>query len=262
MNILVTGGNGYIAKNLYEGLKDKHNVTAISRDDFDLTDRILTDKFFEGKYFDVVLHTAISGGSRLRKDTEDVLDENLIMYYNLLANESKFKKFISIGSGAEIFAQEEPYGLSKHVINYSMKNKTNFHNVRIFAVFDENELETRFIKSSILKYLNNQPIEIHQDKLMDFFYMKDLITLMEYCISADDLPKEINCSYKSIYHLKDIANIINRMDDHNVPIRVVNKKIGTNYTGNFTNLGIDYIGIEEGIENVFNELKERNDKAN
>jgi nucleoside-diphosphate-sugar epimerase len=262
MNILITGGNGYIAKNLYEGLKDKHNVTTISRDDFDLTDRTLTDKFFEEKYFDVVIHTAISGGSRLRKDTEDVLDENLIMYYNLLANESKFKKFISIGSGAEIFSQEEPYGLSKHVINYSMKNKPNFHNVRIFAVFDENELETRFIKSSILKYLNNQPIEIHQDKLMDFFYMKDLIILMEYCISADDLPKEINCSYRNIYHLRDIANIINKMDEYNVPIRVVNKKIGTNYTGSFTSLGIDYIGIEEGIENVFNKLKERNDKAN
>jgi hypothetical protein len=179
------------------------------------------------------------------------------MYYNLLANESKFKKFISIGSGAEIFAQEEPYGLSKHVINYSMKNKTNFHNVRIFAVFDENELETRFIKSSILKYLNNQSIEIHQDKLMDFFYMKDLITLMEYCISADDLPKEINCSYRNIYHLKDIANIINKMDEHSVPIRVVNKKIGTSYIGNFTNLGIEYVGIEQGIENVFNKLKER-----
>jgi nucleoside-diphosphate-sugar epimerase len=151
MNILITGGNGYIAKNLYEGLKDKHNITRISRDDFDLTDRVLTDKFFEEKYFDVVIHTAISGGSRLRKDTEDVLDENLIMYYNLLANESKFKKFISIGSGAEIFSQEEPYGLSKHVINYSMKNKPNFHNVRIFAVFDENELETRFIKTNIKK---------------------------------------------------------------------------------------------------------------
>jgi hypothetical protein len=52
------------------------------------------------------------------------------------------------------------------------------------------------------------------------------------------------------------------MDEYNVPIRVVNKKIGTNYTGSFTSLGIDYIGIEEGIENVFNKLKERNDKAN
>ena len=180
------------------------------------------------------------------------------MYYNLLANESKFKKFISIGSGAEIFAQGEPYGLSKHVINYSMKNKTNFHNVRIFAVFDENELESRFIKSSILKYLNNQPIEIHQDKLMDFFYMKDLIKLMEYCISAEELPKEVNCSYRNIYHLKDIANIINRMDEYKVPIRVINKKIGVNYVGTFTNLELEYTGIEQGIENVFNELKKRN----
>lgn len=262
MNILITGGNGYIAKNLYEGLKDKHKITTVSRDDFDLTDRTLTDKFFEGKYFDVVLHTAIAGGSRLRKDTEDVLDENLIMYYNLLANESRYKKFISIGSGAELFAQQEPYGLSKHVINYSMKNKTNFYNVRIFAVFDENELESRFIKSSILKYLNDQPIEIHQNKLMDFFYMKDLIRLMEYCISAEDLPKEINCSYRNIYHLKDIARIINTMDDNKVPVNVVNKKEGVGYVGTFTNLGIDYIGIEQGIENVFNELKKRNDKAN
>lgn len=257
MNILITGGNGYIAKNLYEGLKDKYNVTTISRDDFDLTDRNLTDKFFEGKYFDVVLHTAIAGGSRLRKDTEDVLDQNLIMYYNLLANESKYKKFISIGSGAELFAQQEPYGLSKHVINYSMRNKTNFHNVRIFAVFDENELDSRFIKSSILKYLNDQPIEIHQDKLMDFFYMKDLNKLIDYCISAEDLPKEINCSYRNIYHLKDIAKIINTMEENKVPIKVLNKKMGVGYVGNFTNLMIDYIGIEQGIKNVFNELKRR-----
>ena len=255
MNILITGGNGYIAKNLYGGLKDKYNITTISRDDFDLTDRILTDKFFEGKYFDVVLHTAIAGGSRLRKDTEDVLDENLIMYYNLLANESKYKKFINIGSGAELLAQQEPYGLSKHVINYSMRNKTNFYNVRIFAVFDENELDSRFIKSSILKYLNNQPIEVHQNKLMDFFYMKDLITLIEYCIGADDLPKEINCSYRNIYHLKDIARIINTMDENKVPINVINKKEGVGYIGNFTNLGIEYIGLEQGIKNVFDKLK-------
>ena len=262
MNILITGGTGYIAKNLYEGLKDKHNVTTISRDDFDLTNRNLTDNFFKEKYFDVVLHTAIAGGSRLRKDTEDVLDQNLMMYYNLLANESKYKKFINIGSGAETFAQQEPYGLSKHVVNYSMKNKTNFHNVRIFAVFDENELASRFIKASVLKYLNDQPIEIHQDKLMDFFYMKDFIKLIEYCISAESLPKEVDCSYRNIYHLKDIARIINTLDENTVPIKIVNKKIGVGYVGTFTNLEIDYIGIEEGIESVFNELKKRNDKTN
>jgi nucleoside-diphosphate-sugar epimerase len=255
MNILITGGNGYIAKNLTKGLQSNHDITTISRDDFDLTDRIATNSFFKDKYFDVVIHTAIAGGSRLRKDTEDVLDQNLIMYYNLLANENNFRKFINIGSGAEMFAQNEPYGLSKHVINYSMRNKTNFHNVRIFAVFDENELNTRFIKSSILKYLNNQPIEIHQDKLMDFFYMKDLITLMEYCISTDELPKEINCSYRNIYHLKDISKLINKLGEHVVPINIVNPKLGTGYVGTFTPLGVEYVGLEQGIKNVYNKLK-------
>lgn len=255
MDVLITGGNGYIAKNLKQGLQSKHNVTSISRDDFDLTDRIATDKFFANKHFDVVIHTAIAGGSRLRKDTEDIVDQNLIMYYNLLANESKYSKFINIGSGAEIFAKDEPYGLSKHVINYSMQNKTNFHNIRIFAVFDENELDTRFIKSSILKYLNNQPIEIHQNKLMDFFYMKDLITLVDYSIWADNLPKEINCSYRNIYSLKEIARIINTLDNNEVSINILNKKEGVGYVGDFTNLGIEYIGLEQGIQNVYNKLK-------
>jgi len=259
MNILITGGNGYIAKNLYEGLKDKHNVTTISRDDFDLTDRILTDKFFEGKYFDVVLHTAISGGSRLRKDTEDVLDENLIMYYNLLANESKFKKFISIGSGAEIFAQEEPYGLSKHVINYSMRNKTNFHNVRIFAVFDENELETRFIKSSILKYLNNQPIEIHQDKLMDFFYMKDFVEVVRYYVQSNNPPKVLDCSYKQKYYLQDIAELINKLDSQKVNITFNKEGFDLPYYGDsmpLEILKIKMVGLKKAIVEVYNKIKD------
>jgi hypothetical protein len=85
--------------------------------------------------------------------------------------------------------------------------------------------------------------------------MKDLITLIEYCIGADDLPKEINCSYRNIYHLKDIARIINTMDENKVPIKVINKKEGIGYVGNFTNLGIEYIGLEQGIENVYNKLK-------
>ena len=37
MNILITGGNGYIAKSLHNALKDKYNVLSVSRDNFDLT---------------------------------------------------------------------------------------------------------------------------------------------------------------------------------------------------------------------------------
>ena len=42
MNILITGGNGYIAKSLSNNLG--FNVTSITRKDFDLTDRNITNE--------------------------------------------------------------------------------------------------------------------------------------------------------------------------------------------------------------------------
>ena len=73
MNILITGGNGYIAKSL---ANEWDNVTSITRKDFDLIDREATNNWFKGKYFDVVIHTAIKGGSRLQKDDSNVFYQN------------------------------------------------------------------------------------------------------------------------------------------------------------------------------------------
>ena len=78
MNILITGGNGYIAKSLTLGLGD-YNITSITRNDFDLTNRSSTDAWFKEKYFDVVIHTAIEGGSRLKQDDSSVFYNNLIL---------------------------------------------------------------------------------------------------------------------------------------------------------------------------------------
>ena len=100
MRILITGGKGYIAKSLYNNLKDKYEITTISRDDFDLTDMLATNQFFKNKYFDVVIHCAVIGGSRLKKDGWDVLDKNLIMYYNLLQFRRHYTRLIHFGSGA------------------------------------------------------------------------------------------------------------------------------------------------------------------
>ena len=37
IKILITGGNGYIAKSLYNAFKDTYEVTSISRNNFDLS---------------------------------------------------------------------------------------------------------------------------------------------------------------------------------------------------------------------------------
>lgn len=254
MKILITGGNGYIAKSLYSGLKDKYDITLITRQDFDLTNSFETTKFFSDKYFDVIIHCAISGGSRLRPDTSEDLDNNLKIYYNLLDCKDKFKKFLHFGSGAETHAQDTPYGLSKHIIRQSILDKDNFYNLRIFAVFDENELDTRFIKSNIKKYINKEPIIIHQNKFMDFFYMKDLVMLVDYCI-LNDIPKEINCIYNKVCTLEKIALLINELDEHKVPITKVDPSEGKGYYGGRDWLYLPFIGLKQGIKEVYSKLK-------
>jgi GDP-L-fucose synthase len=258
MNILITGGNGYIAKSLSTHLSQflfLHKIHSITRLDFDLTDTDATNFWFKDKKFDIVIHTAIKGGSRLNIEDDSVLDNNLKMFNNLLINKNKFKKLISFGSGAEIWNPETPYGKSKKIINEIIEKETNFYNIRIFAVFDENELDTRFIKANILRYTQKEPMLIHANKIMDFFYMKDLLNLVDYYINNENPPKQIDCSYKNKKTLLNIANFINTLANYKVDINIEKDVILQDYCG-ISNLPIEVIGLENGIKEVYNKLLE------
>ena len=259
MNLLITGGNGYIGKSLYESLKDKHHVTTTTRQNFDLSSYDSTCEWFNEREFDVVLHTAIVGGSsflgdRREQDEGFIMQQNLAMYNNLLVNKDHFKKMISFGSGAEIFMEDTPYGTSKSKIAESIRNTENFYNLRIFNVFDEKESANRFLKANILRYIKKEPMIIHANKIMDFLYMQDLISTVEYYITNTDLAKDINCCYEEKYTLKTIANMINSLDTHKVPIITENETQLEFYCGNSGLPPIDIIGLHQGIQNTFRAL--------
>lgn len=253
-NILITGQNGYIARSLYRELSGKYNITCLGRDTLDLSNSIDTRIYMRDKHYDIVIHTAVSGGHRLRKDNYKDMDINLSMYYNLLENRLSYDKLINFGSGAEIYMPDEPYGLSKKVIARSIEEIDNFYNLRIYAVFDENELNTRFIKSCIQRYIDKEDMQIHEYKQMDFFYMQDLISVVDYYINNDSLPKTYDCVYEDKKRLIDIAMIINNLSDYKVAISASNN-FGTNYIGEYKSIGINYIGLEEGIRQVYNKLR-------
>ena len=92
MKILLTGSNGYIGKALAKGLSD-HELILLHRDICDLSDEGQVNKFFIDQIFDVVIHCAAAGGSRLKGDTPEVLRENLLMFLNLHKHKEKFRKF-------------------------------------------------------------------------------------------------------------------------------------------------------------------------
>jgi UDP-glucose 4-epimerase len=255
MKILITGGNGYIAKSIRNSLWEKYHIISPNKQELDLTDTKSVDKFFEGKHFDVVIHTATIGGSRLQEDNETVSFYNLIMFYNLIRKKEQFNKLISFGSGAEFRKEYSPYGFSKNIINKLIQKYNNFYNLRIYGVFNEDELDTRFIKSSINNTLQGNPIKIHQDKLMDFIYMPDLVSIVEFYLTHTDLPKEIDCIYDDTVSLSNIAKQINKLSINKVPINIEDPLPGENYIGNYTELPIAFIGLEQGIKNVFDRLK-------
>ena len=99
---------------------------------------------------------------------------------------------------------------------------------------------------------------IHQDRYMDFFYMDDLINIIEYSLNnPPSTYKDINMSYLKKYKLSDISNIINNLSSYKVDVIIENENFGLNYTGNgklLNSLGLELKGLEFGIKECYDKI--------
>ena len=262
MKILITGGKGFIANEIYNKLKYKYDIYNPCRDELNLLDKNNIKKYFENNIiYDLVIHTAIKGGSRLQNDLIDIFYHNLKMFYNLLEYKNKFLKLINFSSGAiynrnfdingenDILTSnpDDYYGFSKNIIDRLILNIDNFYNIRIFNVFSKNEKESRFIKTCINNINEKKNIIINNDRYFDFFYIDDLIKVIEYYLNNNNLIKDIDLCYKEKYKLSEIAKIIT---NNNIKIEI-NSLSNLNYIGNHTNLytyNIDFINFKEFLK--------------
>jgi len=254
MKILITGKKGYLAKALIKFFSKDHEIICIGRDELTLTNKAAVEEWFKDKYFDIVLHTAISGGNRLIPETDSILSDNLKMFFNLLSQKDKYNKFINFGSMAEYNLYENIYGLSKNIIAKYVNDEQDFFNLRICGLFDKNDLNTRFIKSNINKYIQKKDIIVHNNKYMDFIYMKDLLEIVKYYINTNNPPKLIDCVYNKKYSLIDISNLINNLNNYKCKINIENHDNIKYYTGNgeiLENLNLKLIGLEDGIKETY-----------
>jgi len=254
LKVLITGRNGYVASSLEPYFKDNYELTLVGRSDVNLTDSIGVNTWFRDKVFDVVIHTAIRGGHRLHEDDASILQANLKMYYNILDNRERYGRLINIGSGAEIYDVTSPYGHSKKIIRDSVMSQSDCYNIRAYGIFDENELDTRFIKGNVLNYIHKRNLTLYQNKKMDLFYMKDFVALLKHYIHTESVPKEIDCTYSTTYYLSDILNTINTLSDYNVSITRYDAIMYPDYAGVYQELNLPYIGLHEGIKTVYQKL--------
>ena len=268
MKILVTGGNGNIAKMIRNNLlSDSYEIVNLSRYDLDVLNQFDIEKYLSENKFDVLVHTAILGGRRTKEENGDVTHKNLIMFENLLKFADKFKMIINFDSAAiydrstDILNRKESdlhtiptdyYGFSKYNIFKRSLQYDNVYNFRVFNIFHVNEEPDRFIKNCFLSKKNGTNVTIYEDKYFDFVYEDDFIKIVKYYFDNMDnqvnLQKTINICYDKKYKLSDIAKIILNNDDSK--INILNEK-SNNYSGNgslLKSLNIDIMGLEYSLK--------------
>ncbi len=274
--ILITGANSFLVKSISPSLKkDGHYVCSFNHQDLDITDFNSLKKFFEKEEsYDLIIHCATKGCGRDTDSLQDFYD-NLLMINNLLFFSHKYSKMIVFSSGSEfnvdgnIFNQLENqydsvpnqyYSFSKYIQTKLIENNPKIINLRIFNCFGPLENENRFVKTCLRNYINKQPLTIFQDKYFDFFYIDDLITIIKYLINITPQEHlELNCVYNEKYKLSEVANIINNLDNYQVPV-IIKEKMGKSYCGdgirlNKLSFGSELIGLKKGIKKYYEDYR-------
>ena len=265
-SLLITGGNGNLAKMIRTNLSNEFNITIITRADFDMIDGRSIERYLSDKHFDILVHTAIIGGRRTKEETADVVYQNLLMFENLMKFAHKFEIIINFDSGAiydrkyDIYCKKEDegslvsvpkdyYGFSKYLIYKRSLQYANVFNFRIFNIFHVNEEDNRFIKACFLAQRDKTRVTIFKDKWFDFMYEDDFIRIVRHYLTTpvSDLKKTINLSYQTKYRLSDIAKML---VDHD-RIDIVDPITSHNYCGNgdqLNEIGLTLDGLEVSIQ--------------
>jgi UDP-glucose 4-epimerase len=276
MKILITGGNGNIAKMIYANLSSQYEITNVSRNDLNVLNKSEIEEYLQRNHFDILVHTAIVGGRRTKNDTGDVTHNNLLMLENLLSFSDKFKMIINLDSAAiydrntDIYYRSEDdlftiptdyYGFSKYVIYQRSLQYKHMYNLRIFNIFHVNEEPDRFIKKCFISKQCNTSIDIFEDKYFDFVYENDFIHIIKYyfdnILCQVNLKKTINICYAQKYKLSEIAKHI--IGDE-TKINIIDKSMKcTNYSGDCSRLyalNLDLVGLEESLKIYENKLQQ------
>jgi nucleoside-diphosphate-sugar epimerase len=188
MNVCVLGSNGFVGSNL---LKDT-NWNGVTRRELDLTDQHAVEKYFNEHKYDVVIHCAVVGGSRLKPDDGDVAYKNILMFENVVR---VFKgKLIYFSSGAALRGNPptDPYGLSKWIIDKRIETIPNAYSLRIWGCYGPGELPSRF--SAVCKREGHVVIE--QDRYFDFIDIKDVCKIVDEYVRDERSEKEYNLVYQ------------------------------------------------------------------
>ncbi len=275
MKILVTGGNGFIGRNIKESyLSQKYTIVAPSRLELDCSDDKSVEDYFKSNSFDVVIHSAAKAGHRNAIDTSNLFLTNSRMIFNLLKHQDSWGKLLNMGSGAIYDMQnyipkmqesyfgthipKDEHGYNKYILGKMLPSLNHVYDFRIFGIFGKYEdYAIRFISNAICKSIFDLPITLRQDRKFDYLDINDLMPVLDHFITHNPSEKSFNITPDNSIELLKIAQLVKSISQKDIEIKVAQDGLGMEYSGNNSLLhteikDLEFTPIEKSIEDLYN----------
>ena len=272
--ILLTGGNGFIGKNIQESfLAEKYDIAAPRSYELNLADTQAVDDFFAKHEFDAVIHAATKPGHRNAKDPTNLFYTNVRMFENLARHTDRFGRMINLGSGAvydiaadnRLVREEEigrrmgkdDHSFCKYVVHKRIEKIPQMVDLNIFGIFGKYEdWEIRFISNAICKTLFDLPVTLRQNRRFSYLYVDDLMPVLDYFIEHPAQFSSYNVTPEGETELLQAAQTVLRVSGKNLPITVGKEGYGLNYSGNNERLkaeipGLTFTPFETAVQQLY-----------
>lgn len=273
MKILLTGGGGFIGRNILEQLGSVGCFFAPSSRELDLLDRVAVERFLKENRITHVIHSAVFNDKRRLTAAGSEITANLKMFYNLVEHAATLEKIIYFGSGAEYdkrypvasaketdFGSRIPllndYGMSKYLMNLEARNSSNIYNLRLFGVFGKHEdWKSSFVSNLCCKAVFDLPLTIRQECVFDFIHVDRLMPVVQWFLDNEPRYHDYNvCSAKPCL-LRKIAQLVKTVSGKNIDVVILNEGMNLEYTGSRDRLELecpmDEIQMSSDIEALY-----------
>jgi GDP-L-fucose synthase len=284
MRILLTGGSGFIGRNLVEHLSRDHEVLAPTHADLDLTDNRAVDAWFRTHTVDAVVHGAVRPGHRAAQDPSRQLWSNLRMFFNIVRNGDSFGRLVFLSSGAVYDTRdalvrvledrlgasvpEDEHGLSKYAIARYLealgpRGRPSVIELRLFGVFGPYEdYGVRFISNAICRTLCDLPITLRQDRRFSYLFIQDLMPVVDWALAAQAAHAAYNVAPDWTDSLHDLAVAVSLRSGKGVPVLVANEGHGREYSADNARLKkemphVTFTPTEVAVDRLFRWYEDR-----
>ena len=258
-NILITGGSGFIGRNLSEGLEESYNIYSPKHSELDLLEYDSLSAYLNNNNIDIVIHAAVHVPAFNGAANEYLND--MKMFMNIEKLSSSLEKVLYFGSGAEYdkrfditnVTEDEigksipvsEYGLAKYTMNKIARSSENIYNLRLFGVFGKYELwNVKFLSNICCKAIFDLPITIRKDCNFNYLYIDDLVKIVKLFLKGSPEFHDYNICHDNNYLLSELADMV---------VKISGKKIGISFLSSEKNL--DYTADNSRLKNSFPEIK-------